>query len=251
MAEIKRLSDVETVIQEARDHFKKSSRQVHSELDEVFFFTLKLLKSVSKFYTPEKWTSSREGHVLAVLSQCIETLLAMYVLSESGFWTNSLVLKRNCIELMCVFIAIGYDNQCYIDWKHGRDNFSGFKKILKCINLSNCIPELDKNQVALLKKEWEKSSDLYSHYIGIRSIRTKVESGFIKFEPKVAGSDFQDKRLCFFRNMFINLMSIVMGVFDYGGTTERRKGEFPEALDIIAHANLWFQDEKLRQQKTT
>lgn len=251
MSEINTFKELDNLVEEARNFFHTNLDQSQSELKEIFFHCFRVLKSISKFYKPEEWENSRQEYTLSVLMQSLETILAMYYLTESGFWDNALVLKRNYVELLSIAIAIGYDNQCFIDWKNNRDCINSFSKISKRIEESDVIPEIEKKLLPLLKKYWNETSQSYSHNIGLKSIRTLVKSGQIKFEPKTAKSDFQTKRLRTFRNMLLNILSLILGIFKYGEVTESRKTEFPEALDIINHSNIFFQNENWRSQETT
>lgn len=250
MSEIHSFKELDRLSIEARGFFRKNLDETQQEFEELFSFCFKLLKSITKFYTPDEWKDSRQEYSLGVLMQSIETVLAMYYLTESGFWDNSLVLKRNFAELLSVAIAIGYDNQCYIDWKNNRDCFNSFSKIAKRIEQSNDIPEIDKKFLPLLKKYWGESSQTFSHNVSFDSIRTLVKSGQIKFEPKTATPSFQQKRLRTFRNMVLNIISLLLGIFNYGVVAEYRKEEFPEVLEIIRQSNIFFSNNDWKEQET-
>lgn len=235
---------------EARNYFRKNFNKSQKEFENIFSFCFIVIESISKFYAPNEWEDSQQGNALGILIQCLETILAMYYLTESGFWDNALILKRNYSELLSVAIAIGYDKKCYVDWKNNRDCFNNFTKIKNRIEKSNDIPEIDKKLLVILKKYWNESSQKYSHSICINSIRTLLKSGKFEFEPKIAKPFFQQKRLRTFRNMVLNVLSIILGIFKYGKVTESRKKEFPEALNIIKQSNIFFNNTEWKQQTT-
>lgn len=250
MTEVQIFQDLDKLVIQARIFFRKNLGKTQPEIEEIFEVCFKLLKSISKFYTPKEWKDSQQEYSLCILIQAIETILAMYYLAESGYWDNSLTFKRNLAELFSLAIAIGYDKQCYIDWKNGRDNINSYKKITKRIEKSKVIPQIDKKFLPLLKKYWQEGSLSYSHNIDIKSIRTIVKSGQIKFEPKMVKPYFQQQRLRAIRNMLLNVISLLVGIFDYGKVTESRKKEFPEALYLINKCNLFLTNRTWKSQKT-
>lgn len=251
MAEVNTFEEIEKLMQEAETAFRKDEATEFGNVAHVFSTIFSTLRSVAKFHPPEEWKDSREEYVLAVLIQALETVLAMYSLSKNGFWDNALVLKRNYSELLAVAIAVGYDKQCFIDWKNDRDQMKGFDKICRRINESESVPEVPEKQLLkILQKYWNESSQTYSHNTALTSIRTIVADGQVKFEPKVSTSDFRNCRLRTVRNMLINIQSILLGIFDYGSVTEMRKDEFPEALAIIDDSNRIFSNLDWREQET-
>jgi len=185
-----------------------------------------------------------------VLIQAVETVLAMYYLSESGFWDSSLALKRNFSELLLTGIAIGYDVQCFRDWKCERDSFNDFNKILSRVQSSTNIPDIEKSLPPHLKRYWIESSQFFSHNIRPRSIRTLPKDGQFKYEPKVVKIEFREKRLHTIRNMLIDIISISCGIFKYDAVVRRSKSQFPEAPQIIARCNKCMQNEEWKKQKT-
>ncbi len=60
---------------------------------------------------------------------------------------------------------------------------------------SSQVPDIDKSFIRSLKQDWTKSSQLFSHNINQKSIRTFVKNGQIRFEPKAATAEFQEKRM--------------------------------------------------------
>jgi hypothetical protein len=144
MYEANTLQEINKSVQDARNLFYENLDESQKELEEIFTYTYKLFQSVSKFYQPNGKLGKRYDYILSILMQSIETLLAMYYMIESGFGRNSLTLRRNYVELMMTSIAIGYDNQCYIDWKNNRGSMRGFNAISKRIEESNSVPDLEK-----------------------------------------------------------------------------------------------------------
>lgn len=251
MTEVKTFQELEILVSQSRGFFRKNLGEAQPEIEQIIELCFKILRSISKFYSSEKWENSQQEYALSVLIQSLETTLSMYYLSESGYWDLSLTFKRNIAELFSVAIAIGYDTQCYIDWKNERDNINDFGKIIKRIDQSREIPDIDKGFIPMLKKYWNESSQIYSHNVGKKSIRTLVKSGQIKFEPKIAPADFQQERLRTIRNILLNILSLISGIFNYGEVTKNRKQEFPEALGLIAEANSYFTNANWKLQKTS
>jgi hypothetical protein len=250
MSEVRAFEDLDRLCLEARKHFRSHALQDQGDVESVFNLCFDLYRSIGKFKKPEEWKDSREEYTLSVLIQTIETVLAMYYLSESGFWDNALALKRNVSELMLTAIAIGYDSQCFIDWKNERDSFSDFNKVLSRVQDSTNVPDIERSLVPHLKRYWIESSQFFSHNIRMRSIRTLPEVGQFKFEPKLADVEFQGERLHTIRNMLLDVISISLGIFEYGAVTKRRKPEFPEAPQIIARCNKCMQNEDWKKQRT-
>lgn len=250
MPEVKTFQDLDKLCLEARKYFRNHSLEKHGEIDHVFSLCLDLFKSIGKFKKPEEWKDSREERVLGVLLQTIETILAMYYLSESGFWDNSLALKRNVAELLLIAIATGYDEQCFIDWEYERDCFDEFSKILKRVQESTNVPDVDKSFLPHLKRYWIECSQILSHNIKPGSMRTTPEEGRFRFEPKIAEAGFQEGRLNTIRNMLIDVISISLGVFKYGEVVKHRESEFPEAPTLIAKFNQSMQNEHWKKEET-
>ena len=250
MSEVRVFQDLDRLCLEARKLFRSGSPQKQGEVELVFNVCLDLLRSIGKFKKPEEWKDSREEHTLSVLIQAIETVLAMYYLSESGFWDNSLALKRNVAELMLIAVAVGYDRQCFVDWKHEREPFDDFNRVLRRVQASTDIPEVEKSLLPHLKRYWVESSQLFSHNVRLESIRTLPKGGPFKFEPKLVQIEFQEKRLNTIRNMLIDIISISAGVFQYDVVVSRKKAEFPEAPEIITRCNKCMQNEDWRRQGT-
>jgi hypothetical protein len=250
MSKVRAFEDLDRLCLEARKYFRSHALQDQGDVESVFNLCFDLYKSIGKFKKPEEWKDSGEEYTLSVLIQTIETVLAMYYLSESGFWDNALALKRNVAELMLTAIAIGYDSQCFIDWKNERDSFGDFNKVLSRVQDSTNVPDIERSLVPHLKRYWIESSQFFSHNIRMRSIRTLPEGGQFKFEPKLADVKFQGERLHTIRNMLLDVISISLGIFEYDEVTKRRMTEFPEAPQIIARCNKCMQNEHWKKQRT-
>lgn len=250
MPEVKAFGDLDRLCLEARRYFRSHSLQSQTEVEDTFNLCFDLYRSIGKFKKPEEWKGSREEYTISVLIQLIETALAMYYLSESGFWDNALVLKRNVAELMLIAIAIGYDKQCFVDWKHERDCFDDFNKILKRVQSSTDIPATEKILVPHLKRYWIESSQLFSHNTRLKSIRALPKMGQFKFEPKTATGEFQEKRLRTIRNILINVISISLGIFEYDTVVRHNKPQFPEAPQILERCNKCMQNKDWKKQET-
>ena len=96
------------------------------------------------------------------------------------------------------------------------------------------VPATERSLLPHLKRYWIESSQIRSHNIRLDSIRTLANQGQIRFEPKVATLEFHEKRLNIIRNMLIEVVSILLGIFDYYPLVAVRKSEFPEAPNILA-----------------
>lgn len=222
-----------------------------SELDEVFTMFCDAVGSLGRLYAPEELEGTQREAAVSVLVQAVETVLAMYFLSESGFWDNALALKRNYSELLAVAIAIGYDQRCYVDWKNERSNLSSFAKISKRVQASPSVPDVWKSLLTLLATYWTESSQRFSHHVGRRSIRTVVQGGQVYFEPKVATHQFQEARMNALRNMLLNVVSILMGVTDFGRVAYEKREELPEAANVMVRANACLGNEAWKSELTS
>ena len=250
MPDINNFDSLDKLCQQARHQFRGHNSRKQSEIDTVFTLCFDVLKSIGKFKPPGEWTDSKETWVVSVLIQSIETVLAMYYLSESGFWDNALALNRNYSELLVLSIAIGYDDQCFMDWKMKRSNFNTFHKIFKRATNSPKVPAVEKSLLPHLKRYWIESSQIRSHNIRLDSIRTLVKGGQIAFEPKVATAEFHEKRLNTIRNMLLDVVSILLGTFDYYPVVAARKSEFPEAPNILARWKQCWQNQTWQNEET-
>ena len=250
MPHVNNFDSLDQLCEQARHQFRGHNSRKQSEIDTVFTLCFDVLKSIGKFKAPGEWTDSKESWIVSVLIQSVETLLAMYYLSESGFWDNALALNRNFSELLVLAIAIGYDDQCFIDWKNGRSNFNSFDKIFKRATNSPKVPATEKLLLPHLHRYWIESSQIRSHNIRLDSIRTLVKEGQISFEPKVATPDFQEKRMNTIRNMLLDVVSLLLGIFDYYPVVAAKKSEFPEAPNIIARWGQCFQNQTWKNEQT-
>jgi len=125
-----------------------------------------------------------------------------------------------------------------------------FQRVPRRIQESSEVPDVDKSLIPHLKRCWHESSQLYSHLVSLDSIRTHVKRGKISFEPKVATNEFRDTRINTIRNMIMNITSILIGAFQYSDVVQKRKSDFPEALDIIKRYNDQFTNEDWKKEKT-
>jgi len=123
--------EVEELCQAARENFRNEALAKQTQFGEVVGLLFRVFQSVGKFKPPAEWRGSREEWVLSLLIQALEVVLAMYYLSESGFWDNALALKRNYVELLTAAIAVGYDKTCYVDWKNARKCVDSFEKLYR------------------------------------------------------------------------------------------------------------------------
>ena len=210
-----------------------------------------VFRSLGRLYSPGQLDGTRQEATIGVLVQATETVFAMYFLTRDGFWDEALVLRRNYSELLAVAMAIGYDQECFTDWKHERPNFASFEKICSRVEQSDNVPGIEKGLLPLLKRYWAESSQQFSHRVRRSSVRTMVKDGQIRFEPKVASYDFQETRMNALRNMLQNILSVLLGVTDFGRLCEGAQERFPEGAAIIARANECFLNAVWRGEKTT
>lgn len=250
MTNLSDFHSVERLVARAREHYHSHSAEKKAEIAVVFTLLRDIFGNIHKLYGEERLTDSQEEASLMVLVQAVETVLAMFFLAESGFWTNSLAHKRNYVELMLTAIAIGYDRQCFIDWKHERSNFDSFKKIYKRVERSSSVPQAEKSHLPLLKSYWSESSQYFSHNVKRGSIRTLINNGLVHFEPKIASPAFQEGRMNTIRNMLLNVVSVVLGVSSFGKRAYEMREHFPEGKTIIDRANECFENPTLKNGPT-
>jgi hypothetical protein len=251
MPEVKDLSTIDGLCQQARSAFRANAAHKQAELSKVFTLLIDVFRSVGKMRSPEQWTGTKEEAAFEVLIQAIETTLSMYYLSESGFWDNALAMKRNVSELLLTAIAVGYDQQCFVDWKHSRSSADSFERLFKRVSSSQLVPDVEKSLLPHLKRYWVESSERFSHNISRKSIRTISNQGQFQLEPKAASSEFRDGRINTIRNIFLNVLSIALGMFRYDRVAFERRADFPEAQSLISRANECFQNESWKRELTT
>lgn len=105
------ISKIDEIVLEARNQFRAHSVPKQEEINGVLLLFWDTASSIGKIKPVSQWENSREEYTVNILVQSIETISAMYYLSESGFWDNALTLKRNIAELLTAAIAIGHDEQ--------------------------------------------------------------------------------------------------------------------------------------------
>jgi len=244
-------SAIVTICNQAREQFRSYKQPYESDINKVFSLFIEVFQGIGILYSAEELAGSRQAAAIVVIVQAIEIVLAMYFMAEDGFWDTSLTLKRNYTELLLVGIAIGYDQQCYIDWKHERDNFDSFTKIYRRVEQNNLIPSPEKDLLPVLNKYWIESSRLYSHNIKRSSIRTMLAEGNIGLEPKVATNTFQEERTRTIRNMLVNIVSVLIGITDFARRAYEYREKYPQGARIISIANECFQNNAWKNQHTS
>jgi len=251
MGNISSFSEFDSFVVSAREYFRQQAKQKQNEVGDTINLCFNFFKSVGKSREPKEWENSREEDVIKVLIKAIQVIFGMYYLSESGYYDLALSLKRNFTELLLVAIAIGYDKQNYIDWKNDRDNFQDVHKIGKKLFSSDNIPQPEKDLIPILLKYWDESSQLHSHQISKKAVEggIKINNGDITLGSHIVKEEYQIMRLNTLRNMALNVITILLGVFDYGNLAEANRSKFPEAPGLIARYNN-FQQSELKSQPT-
>jgi len=152
--------------------------------------------------------------------------------------------------LLITAIAIGYDQQCFIDWKNNRSNFDSFEKIYKRADRSENVPPPEKSVLPILKRYWNESSQVYSHYLTPKSIRTLIKDGQVHLEPKTATYEFQEGRMNTIRNMLLNVVSVLLGIIQFHLVAFQKRDQFPEGKEIVERANNFFQNKIWLSERT-
>lgn len=251
MGNISTFSEFDDFVKSARKYFRQHAKQKQKELGKVFNLYFDFLRSIGKSRKPEEWSNSKEENLIKVLTKATQTVFAMFYLSESGFFDLALSLKRNFTELLLVAIAIGYDEQCYIDWKNDRDNFRDPHRISQRILGLENVPQVEKQLIPELLRYWNESSQLHSHQITKKAIEEglKIKKGNISLGSHIVKEEIQIKRLNTLRNMCLNVITILVGIFDYENLAKKNKSKFPEALSLIGKYNN-FQRSELKLEPT-
>lgn len=215
MGDVNSFSDVDSLIKEARDNFRTDSAGKLFDIKTVFNLYLDILKFIGSTKSLEEWTGSREEDVLKILVKTSQTVLAMLYLSEDGFYYLSNVFLRNYVELLMSAIAIGHDPDLHIAWKHRRDDFKDVHTVARKILQLQALPTLEKQLIPTLLKHWNEASDAYSHQISKDAVEQglKFTEGNFSMEPLVLKEEYQDNRKELIRNMLLNIISVVIGIF--------------------------------------
>lgn len=250
MPEPSDFASLEELCDEARAHFRSHEGDVAKEVDQVLELLLDVFRSVGQLYTVDELRGSKQEAAMGVLVQALETVLAMYFLSQDGFWDNALVLKRNYAELLLVALGIGHDHLIFVDWKHGRGNVSSFEKVLRRVDASTDVPCKQKSVLPLLKRYWCESSQSFSHSFSRSSIRTSVVDGQVHFEPKTATAEFQHGRMRALRNMLLNLAAALLSIVGFQTRAYEKRESFPDGASVAARARECFQNEKWKAEQT-
>jgi len=247
--QVKTFEDLEVYINFARATFRIQSREKIKEVAKVFNLYLNFIKSIGKFRKPEEWKDSREEYILKLHFKALEYLLGMFYLSESGLYKDALALKRNIIEIIILSIAIGHSEEAFIKWRNKLKDFRDYYKITSFVASIENLPELEKAQLSYWKKQY-KDACSYSHALNIDIFTKKIKEGIADLGPRIITKEYQDRRLNTIRNLCLNLLCILIGIFDYSNITKKEKEKFPEAPKLIAEANKYFRSEKLKKEPT-
>src|SRR3990167_4438113 len=218
MGNVSNFSDYDAYVLSAREYFRSHASDKKTELAEVVDLFFDLTLSIGKSRTPVEWGKSKEEDTVKVLIKSMQAIFSMYYLSESGFYNLALALKRNFTELLMVAIAIGYDDQCYIDWKNDRSNFRDMHNIASRLAGLQSIPDdPEKKLIPILSRYWNESSSLHSHQITKSSINEGMDAkaGDFHLGVRVVTEEFQGRRLNTLRNMCLNVIAVLLGVFEY------------------------------------
>lgn len=239
MGNITTFSEFDTFVNSARKYFREHAGQKQKELESVFNLYFSVTQSIGKKMRPEEWDGSRDEDVIKILTKAIQTIFAMFYLSESGFYDLSLALKRNFTELLLVAMAIGYDNQSHIDWKNSRDNLGDAHKIAKRLSSIASVPSVEKQLIPTLLRYWNESSQFHSHQVLKKAIEEgiRIKNGDITLGSRIVKEDTQIKRINTLRNMCLNVITILLGVFDYGNLAAGDSDKYPEAEVLISRYN--------------
>ena len=244
-------ASLEVLCDQARAHFRSHEGDRAKEIDQVVVLLLDVLQSVGRLYTVDELQGSKEEAAMGVLVQALETVLAMYFLSQDGFWDNALALKRNYAELLIVALGIGHDQLIFVDWKRGRNSVNSFEKVVRRMEASTDVPSEEKSVLPLLKRYWRESSQSFSHNVTSSSIRTSIVDGQVHFEPTTASAEFQHRRMCLLRNMLLNLVAALLGVIRFETRAHGKRRSFPEGASIAARARDCFRNEQWKAEQTT
>jgi len=250
MPELVNFESLEELCEQARAHFRSQTGDRAKEMDQALVLLLDVFRSAGRLYTVEELQGSKEEAALGVLVQALETVLAMYFLSQDGFWDNALVLKRNYAELLLVALGIGHDQRIFVDWKHGRSSLNSFEKVAKRVEASTDVPCEKKSVLPLVKRYWRESSQGFSHNVSSSSVRTSIVNGQVHFEPKTATAEFQHGRMCALRNMLLNLVAAFLGIIRFETRAYEKRQSFPEGASIAARARECFQNKRWKAEHT-
>lgn len=250
---ISSLSELDDFVLSARSSFRSQAINKQKELERVFNLLFRLLRSIGKYKSLGTWEDSREEYVIKTLLKANQVILGMYYLSESGFYDLALSLRRNFTELILVAVAIGCDYKSFVDWRNDRNNLQDVHKIAERIKKSASVPDGAKQILPPLLKYWNESSQLHSHQIKKKSIEEgiKIQGGDVSLGSHIATENFQEKRLNTLRNMWLNIIMVLLGVFKYSqiSTAPEHKDRFPEAQELIEEY-MEFQKDPLKSEPT-
>lgn len=236
--EVFSFGDLDRQVNAARRSFRELAEPQRREIEETVGLLFLFLRSIGKFKTSEEWKGSRDEDVLMILIKSLQTTIGMLYLSESGFYEMALVLKRNYSELMLQAIAVGSSDDLYVNWKHHRKPFDSFHKIARAIEAGRSVPGDPRADLAkLLVRYWNESSALHSHQLGKEAVQDALKEGKLQLGPFIKTEEFQAARLRTVRNMCLNVLSLLIQSFDYGGYTAANRGRFPEAPALISRFN--------------
>ncbi len=252
MGNISTFLELDNFVLSARDYFRQHGKQKQAELGEIFDLYFNSLSSIGKSKQPKEWSDTREEDVIKVLTKAAQSLFGMYYLSESGFFDLALSLKRNYTELVLVTIAIGYDKQSHTDWKNNRDNFRDIHEVAKRLLTLDTVPLVEKQLIPMALKYWDESSQLHSHQISKKAVEEglSMANGDINLGSRIIKEEFQIRRINTLRNMCLNIITILLGVFDYVALTEGgNSAKYPEAKALMSKYNA-FQREDLKSELT-
>ena len=236
--EVFSFGDLDRQVNAARRSFRELAEPQRREIEETVGLLFLFLRSIGKFKTIEEWKGSRDEDVLMILIKSLQTTMGMLYLSESGFYDMALVLKRNYSELMLQAIAVSSSDDLYVKWKHHRKPFDDLHKIARAIEAErSALGDLRADLAKQLVTYWNESSALHSHQLGKKSVEDALKEGKFRLGASIATEEFQAGRLRTVRNMCLNVLSLLIQSFDYGGHAAVNADRFPEAPALISRFN--------------
>lgn len=233
MSEVNTFAEYNNLVSSARESFNSLATEQHKLFSDTFNIFIKFFRSFSGIVSPEEFPDSQTEHFLLVVIAALESVMVMFYTDESGFYETTYAHKRNYLELLLIAIAIGFDNQCYIDWKNERKSMHKPHHVGKRIKELPKIKEWTKELSQHVLTLWNKNSSIHSHKMKASSIKKHEEPFSFRLGVDIINEEYQGKRMEEKYKMICNLINLSLPFFDYENLVKTQADKFPEGKTLL------------------
>lgn len=219
--QIRDLEDIIKFLKNGRIDFYKNTKNIRSELSQVFTLYFDLLEIIKKVVSDK----DQERFILEATGIAFRRLLSSFIMLESGFNQEARMLLRNFLEYALIIIDIIYNNVSLNEWeKTEYDNLDNksdawyFKprKIINRIKLDTegIYPPEEKFNAENIYSEWENISNQVLHAHSRSQTKKIFKDGFIEVYGWYSGEGYR-KGFGVYREYLIALIQEIIFIPKY------------------------------------